>query len=254
MPDSFWFIKNCNIFSQMSSEDLQWVEGHSRMRKLKRGEPVYLPNHQTDGVLLVAEGRVKICHITPEGKQSILNFIDQNEIFGELSIFDTVEREEYAEAAENTTLVWIPKAAMQAVVRKYPDIAFRFTKVIGLRRQRIERRLRNLLFRSNRERVIHLLLELVEKYGRPTDLGMDLNIRLSHQEMAGIIGSTRETVTVVLGQLQSEGLIKIARRRISILDLNKLAGEVNERPPNIQRSVQPPQPQLLNRMVAVQGN
>ena len=233
MPDSFWFIKNCNIFSLMTSEDIQWLEGHARMRKLRRGEPVFLPNQASEGVLLVAEGRVRICHVTPEGKQSILNFIDRNEIFGELSIFDSSQQNEYAEAAENTTLVWIPKEAMVAVVKKYPEIAFRVTKVIGMRRQRIERRLKNLLFRSNRERIIHLLLELVEKYGRATENGLELSIRLSHQEMAGIIGSTRETVTVVLGQLQSEGLVKIARRRISILNLPALAEEVNESVPAV---------------------
>lgn len=248
MQDSFWFIKKCDLFSRMNQEDLQWLEGKSRTRKLKRGEPVYLPSQQSDGVVLVAEGRVKICHITPEGKQSILNFIDPNEIFGELSLFDEAQREEYAEAAEATTLILIPRDAMRAVVQKYPQIVYGVTKLIGLRRQRIERRLRNLLFRSNRDRVIHLLLELVEKYGRQGEIGIELNIRLSHQEMANVIGSTRETVTVVLGHLQNEGLIKIARRRITICNLEKLAGEVKERPP-ILRTASPRQPQILRKMV-----
>ena len=100
--------------------------------------------------------------------------------------------------------------------------------MIGSRRQRIERRLRNLLFRSNRERVVHLLIEMAEKYGNRTAEGLELNIKLSHQEMASIIGSTRETVTVMLGQLQSEGMIRIARRRITIKDLQKLSQEVSE--------------------------
>ena len=128
----------------------------------------------------------------------------------------------------------IPKQALQQIVHKYPNIVMGVTKLIGVRRQRVERRLRNLLFRSNRERVIHLLLELAEKYGQLTPEGLELNIRLSHQEMASVIGSTRETVTVVLGQLQSEGLVKIARRRISIRDLKKLAADVNERVPIIR--------------------
>lgn len=233
MPDSLWFIKNCDIFSHVSEADVQWLESQSKMRRLKKGEPVYLPSQSADGVLLVAKGRVKICHITPEGKQSILSFIDEGEMFGELALIDCQKREEYAEAAEAATLVLIPQMAIRQIVQKYPDIVIGVTKLIGMRRQRIERRLRNLLFRSNRERVIHLLLELAEKYGRLTPEGLDLNIRLSHQEMASIIGSTRETVTVVLGQLQGEGLIKIARRRISIRDLVKLASDVNERVPTI---------------------
>ena len=234
MADSFWYIKNCNLFSQLSAADIAELESQSRMRKLKRGEPVYLPHEQADGVVLVAQGRVKICHATPDGKQSILGFIDAGEIFGELSLLGGELRDEYAETTEKTTLVLLPKQALQQIIRKYPDIVLGVTKLIGMRRQRVEKRLRNLLFRSNRERVIHLLLELCEKYGEVTQEGISLNIRLSHQEMACIIGSTRETVTVVLGQLQKEGLLKIARRKVVITNLNRLAAAVKEVPPSIQ--------------------
>jgi CRP/FNR family cyclic AMP-dependent transcriptional regulator len=131
-------------------------------------------------------------------------------------------------------LVLLPKQALQHVIRKYPDLVLGVTKLIGVRRQRVEKRLRNLLFRSNRERVIHLLLELSEKYGVQTENEISLNIRLSHQEMACIIGSTRETVTVVLGHLQKEELLKISRRRVIIMDLPKLASEVNEATPQLK--------------------
>ena len=132
------------------------------------------------------------------------------------------------------------------MIRKYPSIVLGVSKLIGLRRQRVEKRLRNLLFRSNRERVIHLLLELCEKYGLVGEEGISLNIRLSHQEMACIIGSTRETVTVVLGQLQKEGLLKISRRRVMISDLTRLAGQVNETAPIVKSA--PPQPNLMPRL------
>lgn len=231
MRDSYWHLKNCNLFSQLSSEDIQELETQSRMKQLKRGEPVYLPDQLADGVLLVAKGRVKICHATPDGKQSILGFVDAGEIFGELAIIGGEHRDEYVETTEKTTLVLIPKAAFQRILRKYPDIALGVTKIIGYRRQRIQRRLRNLLFRSNRERVIHLLLELAEKYAEPTPEGYLLNIRLSHLEMASIIGSTRETVTVVLGQLQKEGFLTIARRKIFLKDIAKLAAAVDEPTP-----------------------
>ena len=235
MADSYWYIKSCDLFSQVSPEDVSWLESRSQMRKFKRGEAVYLPDDSSDDILLVASGRVKICHATPEGKQSILGFIDPGEIFGELSLLDSESaREGSAEAAEKSVVIAIPKNELLAIVQKYPSIVLGVTKLIGMRRQRVERRLRNLLFRSNRDRVIHLLLELTEKYGRRSEAGIELQIRLSHQEMASIIGSTRETVTVVLGQLQSEGLLKIARRRIVLLSTEKLAKEVNEPVPKLR--------------------
>ena len=240
MADSYWYIKNCNLFGQVSPEDVSWLESKSKMRKLKRGEAVYLPDDNSNDILLVAAGRVKICHATPEGKQSILGFIDPGEIFGELALLDSnATREGLAEAAEKSVVVAIPKNELLAIVQKYPSIVLGVTKLIGLRRQRVERRLRNLLFRSNRDRVIHLLLELSEKYGQRTEAGVELQIRLSHQEMASIIGSTRETVTVVLGQLQNEGFLTIARRRIFLTSLEKLASEVNEQPSQIKSPEHP---------------
>ena len=233
MAEKYWDLSHFDLFSQLAPEDIQYLEINSKMRKFKRGEPIYLPSQAADGVLLIAKGRVKICHLTPDGKQSILNFIDTGEIFGELSLLGAAKREEFAEASEATSLVLIPKPVMLTLIGKYPNISLGITKLIGQRRLRIERRLRNLLFRSNRERVIHLLLEMSEKYGQPTDQGLELGIKLSHQEMASIIGSTRETVTVMLGHLQSEGKIKIARRKITIFDIEKLREEVNPPVPQV---------------------
>jgi CRP-like cAMP-binding protein len=246
MADSYWYIKNCDLFSQVSPEDVAWLESKSSMRKLKRGESVYLPNDSSEGILLVASGRIKICHSTPQGKQSIIGFVDPGEIFGELALLDNSPRENLAQAAEKTVLVMIPRTDLLAIVQKYPAIVLGVTKLIGLRRQRVERRLRNLLFRSNRDRVIHLLLELAEKYGQRTNDGIELKIRLSHQEMASIIGSTRETVTVVLGQLQSENLLSIARRKIFLLSLEKLASEVSEPTPRLSSS----EPQISRKVLA----
>jgi len=246
MADSFWYIKNCNLFSQLSTSDIAELESQSRMRKLKKGDPVYLPHEEADGVLLVVQGRVKICHATPDGKQSILGFVDTGEIFGELALLGNERRDEYVEATEKTSLVLLPKQALEQVIHKYPSIVLGVSKLIGLRRKRVEKRLRNLLFRSNRERVIHLLLELCEKYGIVGEEGISLDIRLSHQEMACIIGSTRETVTVVLGQLQKEGLLKISRRRVLISDLTRLASQVNETAPAVKSAA--PQPNQMPRL------
>lgn len=235
MSNSYWYLKDCDMFTQLSDAEIRHLESVSRTRNFKRGEPVYLPDEQADGVLLVVKGRVKICHMTPDGKQSILNFIDTSELFGELSLFGNEQRQEFAEAIEASTIVLIPKVAVLELMSRHSRLCVGITSLVGARRLRIERRLRNLLFRSNRERVVHLLIEMAEKYGVPTGDGIELAIRLSHQEMASIIGSTRETVTVMLGQLQAEGAIRIARRRITITDLELLSKAVSESPAAIEQ-------------------
>ena len=79
------------------------------------------------------------------------------------------------------------------------------------------------MFRSNRDRLLGLLRELLEQYGRQIIEGILIDIRLSHQDLASLIGMTRESVTIVLGELQNERLITIGRQRIVVLDPKRLA-------------------------------
>jgi CRP/FNR family cyclic AMP-dependent transcriptional regulator len=243
MTERFWLLKHCGLFERLSAEQLQRLEGRSRTRDYRRGNPVYLPADEASGVLLLTKGRVKICGFSADGKQSILSFINPGELFGELSIFDESPREEYAEAVDDSVIVLIPRDVMLRLMEECPDLTLGVTRLIGLRRRRIERRLKYLLFRSNRERLVHLLLELAEQYGRRDGDGVSIELKLSHQDLANIIGSTRETVTVLLGELQSEGIVKLARRKIVLTRMERLAAEVEAEMPKITpRPASPPPP------------
>jgi len=201
------------------------------MRKFPRHSAVYLPGDESDGVLLVAEGRIRICDFTSDGKQVTLAFIEPGELFGELALIDATPREERAEAVVASTVVCVPRLPLLRLFDAVPELSLGITRLIGLRRRRIERRLKTLLFRSNRERVVNLLLDLAEQYGRPVADGMALDVRLSHQDLASIIGSTREAVTIVLGELRREGNLTIARQSLVLTNLRRLAEQVDRNDP-----------------------
>ncbi|REJ68053.1 MAG: Crp/Fnr family transcriptional regulator [Planctomycetota bacterium] len=226
MSKKLWYLKQCRLFERLPPHELDRLEVVAKSREFARRSPIYLPADEADAVLLLAQGRAKICSITGEGKQAILAFIDPGEVFGELAVLSDAPREEYAEAIDDSTVVLIPRGEMQRLMEDYGHLALSVTKLIGFRRRTVERRLKSLLFRSNRERLCHLLLELAEQYGRPAAEGLLLDIRLSHQDLASVIGSTRETVTVVLGELQNEQKLKLGRRRITITDVKALAASV----------------------------
>lgn len=226
MSERLWYLKQCDLFQQLPPEQIAALEGQCRVKAFPRATPVYLPSDQADGVMLLAQGRVKIGSLTEDGKQSILAFVEPGELFGELALMGGQEREEFAETVEKSMIVLIPNDAMQQLLLRNPRLSLGVTRLIGLRRRRIERRLKNLLFRSNRERLVHLLLELAEQYGRPAADGLELKIKLSHQDLASVIGSTRETVTVLLGEMQAEGLLKLGRRKIILTDPPRLAKTV----------------------------
>lgn len=242
MSETHWYLKKCDLFERLTPEHAQRLESCSRVRRFSGGTPVYLPADEAYAVYLLATGRVKVCHLTDDGKQSILAFIEPGELFGELALLEPGPRDEYVETIEPSTVVMIPGTELRWMMNEYADVSLGITKVIGIRRKRIERRLKQLLFLSNRQKVVHLLLELAEQYGLPAADGTDLGIRLSHQDLANIIGSTRETVTVALGKLQLEGLIRVKRQRIKLLDVQRLA-----------RCVHRPAPSFADRRAVPRG-
>lgn len=231
MSEKIWYLKRSDLFRQLAPGELAELELRCRSRTFPAKSPIYLPADEADAVLLLARGKAKICHLTPDGKQAILAFIEPGELFGELALVQPSEREEYAEATESALVILIPREEMERLMERHPRLSLGITKLISLRRQRIERRLKYLLFRSNRERLVHLLLELAEQYGTPQSEGLGLRVKLSHQDLANVIGSTRETVTVVLGELQAEGLVSLGRKKIVIRDLSALAASINVSPP-----------------------
>lgn len=246
MDQKYWFLKNCDLFSRLNPNQIERLESRSVSRRFERGGVIYLPSDRSDSVALLVRGRVRIYHLTNEGKQAILAIVDPGEVFGELALIGDAARDEFAEAMEPSTVVLIPREDIQSLMALHPDVSLGVTKLMSLRRQRIERRLKSLLFRSNRERLVHLLVELAEKYGQQASDGVLIGIKLSHQELANIIGSTRETVTVLLGELQSEGSLLIKRRQLLIRQLGRLAESVDlatptlpiERPQITPRAVQ----------------
>jgi CRP-like cAMP-binding protein len=223
--ETYWLLKHCDLFERLPPEELRALESVAQFRRFPAGSPVYLPSDSARAVLLLTSGRVKICQLTPDGRELILALIDPGELFGELALFDAAARQELAETLEPSSLVALPGEAVVQLLNRHPTLSVGITRLVGLRRRRIEQRLRNLVFQPLRSRLIHLLHELVERYGRPTPEGTLIDVRLSHQNLAAIVGSSRESVTLGLGDLTSEGLLRRSGRRLIVVDRQRLASE-----------------------------
>lgn len=222
VAEKHWYLKNCRLLERLPRTELERLEQTCRSRQFASGQVVYLPIDRADAILVLISGQVKLCHMTPEGKESILAFIEPGEIFGELCLLHVPDRDELAIATQAATIVLIPRDVMQVLMESHAELAVGVTRLFGLRRMRLERRLKSLLFRSNRDRLLQLLLELATDYGKISGLGIEIRIRLSHQDLASLIGSTRETVTVTLGELQLEGIVKLGRQKITICSMERL--------------------------------
>lgn len=225
MPGAIWYLKACSLFERLSDAEAERLNRHARVRKFPKKAVIYAPAEGGQSVLVLASGRVKVYDLTPDGRETILAFVEPGELFGELSALDGQPRREFAEAAADSEVLAIPGDDFLALLGCRADLALSVTKLVGLRRQRVETRLRNILFLPSRPRLVRVLVELVVAHGERTGSRWAIRFPLSHQDFAGLIGVSRETVTLTLGRLQAEGLIAIERRRVVLLDLDRLRRE-----------------------------
>lgn len=227
MQERIWYLKSSHLLEMLDADQLGVIERQSRWKKFPRGSPIYLPGENADSIYLVADGLVKLCHLTADGKASTLAFIKVGEVFGELSLLEVGNRDEYCEAVEDTTIVRIPRDALLPFMEANMQFVVAITKIVGFRRRRIENRLKSLLFASNQQRLSHLLLDLAEQFGSAVDEGIRIGLKLSHQELANLIGTTRETVTILLGKMKAEGIVDGRRESVVLKDVWRLASSVD---------------------------
>ncbi len=228
MAGPIWYLKACDLFRRLSDAEADRLNRRALARRFRKKSVIYAPAEAGQTVLVLARGRVKVYDLTPEGRETILAFVEQGELFGELAALNGMPRREFAEAVEDCEVLAIPGDDFLSLLETRGDLAISVTKMVGLRRQRIETRLRNILFLPSRPRLVRLLIDLVETHGERRGSRHLIRFPLSHQDLAGLIGVSRETVTLTLGQLRGEGLIAIDHRRVVVLDLERLRREADQ--------------------------
>lgn len=212
-----WYLKKIKLFSSLSEDEMAEMGRITSMESVKKRQPLYLPGDPGDNVFLLKSGRVKVSQISEDGKEFTLAILEPGEIFGELEVFEGTQRDTMAEALEDTSICVIKKRDFEELLKKRPDLTLRLTKMIGLRLRRLESRITDLVFKDVPSRLAHLLLRLSGEFGVRDGAAIRLTIGITHQQMANLIGSTRETVTAILGDFKRQGLISLDERRVVIL-------------------------------------
>ena len=225
MSEKIWFLKHCDLFERLRPAEKRHLESRTRLRTFRPREIIYFPTDPGQSVLVLARGRVKIKALAQDGQETILAFIGPGELFGELALVDAEPRNEYAETMEEAVVLAIPRDEMLWLMERRPELALHVTRLFGLRRRRIENRLRNILFCSIRQRLVALIVELLDSHGRHEAGVWTIALPLAHQDLANLIGATREPVTLTLGRLQEERLIRVRRRQLVVLDRQRLSAE-----------------------------
>jgi CRP-like cAMP-binding protein len=225
--NKLWFLKHIRLFDGISPSEMQEMEKITRMEEVKKRQPLYLTGDPSRNVYLLKRGRVKIANTAPSGKEVTFDILEPGEVFGELDVMEDAPRSTSAEALDDALICVIPRKDFDQYLAMHPTVSVKLIKLIGLRLKKIQSRVEDLVFRDVPARLAHLLSELGRTEGVADKQGIRLKIKLTHQEMANLIGCSRETVSTTMGQFRDDGLIQMDGRTITIVNekgLSKLLG------------------------------
>jgi CRP/FNR family transcriptional regulator len=219
----FWYLNHFNLFEGMDESAMMEVNRISSMSELKQHQPIYFPDEPSHSIFFLKKGHVKISRLNPDGKEIILEVIGPGEIFGELSLVEEgPQRSEMAQALDDIVICAVKQEDFERLMMMNPALNFKVTKRIGLRLRKFEERVTDLVFKDVRKRVASFLVGYAEDFGK-VKLGIvTIKMYLSHQEIAFLTGSARQTVTTTLNELRSAGLIDFSREAFTIKQFDKL--------------------------------
>ena len=207
-------LREAPFFRTMSAGFLARIEDYVYHREYAARQIVFFPDDSCDHVYWVREGRVKTTKVSGDRRELTLRYLLPGDVFGEECLIEQPKRDAYAEAMVPTVLCLMSAVDFRRTVRDEKEMGLVLAQRLCQRVHEVEQVLADTVFKAVRGRVASGLLRLYRH--TPHEEGGPL--RVTHQELADLVGSTRETTTSVLHGLQSEGVLKIANRRLTVLD------------------------------------
>lgn len=214
------------LFSSIDPACLAVIAGRLKPRTYRRGEVIFHKDDPGSTLYIIKTGQVKISTGTPEGEEAILAILADSDFFGELSILDGEPRSASAAAMETTHTLVLHRSDFLEVIHSHPELAKNVLTTMSHRLRRTDHLLEDSVFLDLPARLAKRLLELAEKHGRETDEGVQIDLRLTQQDLANVVGASRVAVNRLLGQFQDRGLLSIDRHRITIIHADALRERV----------------------------
>ncbi len=218
-----WYLRKIPLLSRLSDKELDIFREGVTIWEVPKRSVVYLPGDPASSFFVVNGGRLKLSRVTDDGREITLRYVRALDVFGEESVFFREPRREMVEAMEPSLITEIPVTVFLRMLEEHPELYRDLVTLEIRKRQSLEERLEELVFVDVRAKLAGLLLDLVEDYGEKLpDGGIRIRLRITHQEIASYIGSTRETVSLTLSHFRRAGVLDTERRQLIILQPDEL--------------------------------
>lgn len=218
------FIRPLQLLNGMSQQAVHDFNAMMRITRRRRGEWIFLLGDPADSIYFLREGRIKITALSEDGQEVLHGIIGPGEMFGDMSAILDIPRTTSAQALEASLLSKIRRKDFETLLSMYPELSFQLLKSVGLRLKQAEAQLVNVICNDVSRRVRETLVDLmVKETGTMPD--RPIKIKITQQDLANLIGASRQKTWQTLKELEDSGVLRLMYRSILVIAPNKLRNE-----------------------------
>ncbi|MEY2965098.1 MAG: hypothetical protein RLZZ228_911 [Actinomycetota bacterium] len=211
------------LFSALDAEAAAALRASMTEKRVPRSGIIFSEGETGDRMYVVLDGKVKLGQTSPDGRESLLAVLGPGEVFGELSLFDPGPRTATATAITDTVVVGLGHGDLRPWLTGRPEVAEALLQALAQRLRRTNEALADLVFSDVPGRVAKQLLDLADKFGQPGPDGVLVHHDLTQEELAQLVGASRETVNKALADFTQRGWIEVDQRQVLLIDMERLA-------------------------------
>jgi len=216
------YFKQVSFFADLPEEEIKALSSATKRRTFRASEVIFHRDDPGQVLYMIKEGKVKICIISPDGQEVSLAVLGKGEYFGEFALLDGLPRSTDAVALEKVECYTLQRSDFLNAILKNPKIAILVLEALSKRLRTTDQMVEDLIFLDVYGRVAKKLLELADTHGVKTGEGVLIDVRLTQQELASMVGASRESVNKVLGYFTDKNFISTDKHRITIHNTNDL--------------------------------
>ena len=215
-------LRRSVLFQGLSDEAADAVEPALSRLVVRKGDKVFVEGEQGDTLYVLLSGKIKVGRRTGDGRENMLALLGPGELFGELSLFDPGPRTATATALTDSQLACMSHDALSPWLAERPEVGLQMLRVLARRLRRTNDVVADLIFTDVPGRVAKALLGLAQRFGNDTPHGIRVTHDLTQEELAQLVGASRETVNKALSDFASRGWMRLEQRAVLILDRERL--------------------------------
>jgi len=214
--------RRLDFFAGLDPAELDVFEQKVLLRRYRARQIIFLEGEPGNLVGFLLSGKVRLYRMSEEGREKTIHILKPGDILGESAYLDGGDHPVTAESLEESHLALFRHSDFRQLLNEHPHLALHIVEKMNIRLRQAYRQIRNLALKDTYARTTSRLFKLARDHGVSTDSGILLNLSLTQSDLANMVGTSRETVSRILNDLQRKGIIEMKRSKITILDPERL--------------------------------